>query len=268
MAGSLRLLSTRWSAVRILALLVVAVGLWATGSQLITLVKQVDGVVAATPNPVVENEQRRHAALLENQVKDYPANLGALLAFSGFILVVTVHFAAVVWRVFPKLPLTSLVAGLFLAASGICGLLVLPSVAKVNEFAFQAVGAATGEREWLRGGMAFLNQIHLVFVSGWLMFLALGWLALGVGLVRLPGHLRAWGILVLAGSIGIVVSLATRYWLPTYGSTAPGAALVLSGEVFPLGIGLGLTGTGLVSFLLEGDGAEPAKGALSTEGEA
>lgn len=256
--AKLRLLNKQWTGVQILAVLVVALGLWATVSQLATLAKKVAEGLAATLNPVVENEQRRHAALLESQVQDYPANLGALLAFSVFILLISVHFASVVSRVYSKLPLASLVGGILLAASGICGLLVLPSVARVNEFAFQAAGAETREVEWLQGGMAFLNQIHLIFVTGWLMFLALGWQALGLGLVRLPGRLRTCGVLVLVGGVAIVVSVATRYWLPTYGQTVPGKVLVLAGEIFPLGIGLGLIGTGLLSLLVEGEGPQPS----------
>lgn len=257
----LRPLKIRCTGLQFLALLVLAVGLWGTASGLTSLVTDPNWHLAAKSNPVVVNEQRRHAALIENQVKDYPGNLAALAGFSAFILVVTVHFAAVVWRVFSKLPVASLVGGLFLGASGICGLLVLPSVARVNEFAFQVVNAEPGEAEWLRGGMAFLNQIHLVFVAGWLIFLGLGWLALGLGLVRLPGPLRACGVLVLAGGVGILGSLAADYWLPTYGETAPGAVLVLSGA-FAVGITVGLIGTGLLSFLLERESAQPLQSAL------
>lgn len=250
MVARLRLLKIRWNGIQVLALLVLAVGLWGTATGLISLVKNPDWNLAAKSNPVVVNEQRRHAALIENQVKDYRGNLAALAGFSAFILVVTVHFAAVVWRVFSKLPVASLVGGLFLGGSGICGLLVLPSVARVNEFAFQAAGAPTGEVEWLRGGMAFLNQLHLFFVAGWLTFLGLGFLALGLGILRLPSLLRLCGTLVLVGGVGILASLAADYWLPTYGQTAPGAVLVLSGA-FAVGITVGLIGTGLLSFLLE-----------------
>ena len=250
MIAKLRLLKTRWNGIQVLAVFVLAGGLWGTATELTSLVKNPDWNLATKSNPVVKNEQRRHSAVIENQVKDYPGNLGALAGFSAIILVVTVHFAAVVWRVFPKLPLASLVGGLFLGASGICGLLVLPSVSKVNEFAFQAAGAPTGEVEWLRGGMAFLNQLHLTFVSGWLLFLGLGLLALGLGFLRLPGLLRLCGVLVLVGGVAILGGLAADYWLPTYGESAPGAVLVLSGA-FAVGITVGLIGTGLLSFLLE-----------------
>ncbi len=260
-------LKTRWTGLQVFALMMLAVGLWGTASELTSLVTNADWHLSTTSNPVVKNEQRRHAALLENQMKDYPGNLAVLVGFSVFILAVTVHFAAVVVRGFSRLPLASLVAGLFLGASGICGLLVLPSVARVNEFAFQAVGAPTGEVEWLRGGMAFLNQLHLFFVAGWLMFLGLGWLALGLGLLRLPGGPRLCGIPILVGGVGILGSLAADYSLPTYGETAPGAVIVLSG-VFSVGITVGLIGTGLLSFLLERERARQLQNAASRESEA
>lgn len=249
-----KVLSIHWTGLRVLAAVVVLVGLWGTVSGLTEVVAKFREVGTTAPNPVADNDQRRHAALLDNQVKDYPANLAALAGFSVFIAVVTIHFVGLAWRMFASAPLSSIMGGLFLGASGICGLLVAPAVARVNEFAFQAVGAQPAEREWLQGGMAFLNQLHLIFISGWLLFLALGWLALGLGAVHRPGRYRLGGGLVLLGAVVILVSVGIRYWLPTYGATVPVGVLVLD-TVFSLGIATGLVGSGLLGWVLEGKDA-------------
>lgn len=263
-----KLRSIHWTGLRLLAAMVLALGLWGIVSGLTGVESELKetlaavksgGLGATVSNPVVHNNQRRHAALLDNQVKDYGGNLAAVAAFSVFIALVTIHFVGLAWRMLPSTPLSSIMGGLFLGASGICGLLVAPAVARVNEFAFQAVGAQPAEREWLQGGMAFLNQIHLIFISGWLLFLALGWVALGLGAVRMAGRYRLGGCMVLLGAVMILVSVGARYWLPTYGTSTPAGVLLLSGEGFGLGIATGLVGSGLLAWMLEGKDA-PGKG--------
>ncbi len=249
-----KLLSIHWTGLRVLAAVVVAGGLWGTVSGLTEVVAKSGALGTTASNPVVDNDQRRHAALLDNQVKDYRANLAAVGAFSAFVVLVTIHFAGLAWRMFARAPLSSIMGGLFLGASGICGLLVAPAVARVNEFAFQAVGAQPAEREWLQGGMAFLNQLHLIFISGWLLFLALGWVALGLGAVRMAGRYRLGGCLVLLGAVIILVSVGARYWLPTYGATVTAGVLLLD-RMIGVGIPTGLIGTGLLGWMLEGKDA-------------
>ncbi len=249
-----RVLSIHWTGLRVLAAFVVALALWGTISGSTEVVAKFGEVGTTAPNPVVDNDQRRHAALLANQVKDYRANLAALGGFSVFVALVTIHFVSLAWRMFARVPLSAIMGGLFLGASGICGLLVAPAVARVNEFAFQAVGAQPAEREWLQGGMAFLNQLHLIFISGWLLFLGLGWVALGVGAVRMAGHYRLGGCLGLLGAVMILVSVGARYWLPTYGATVPAGILLLD-AVFSLGIAVGLLGSGLLAWMIEGEDA-------------
>jgi hypothetical protein len=132
-----KLRSTQWTGLRVLAAVVIAAGLFGTASGLTELIEKFGEGGTRASNPVVDNDQRRHAAMLENQVKDYPSNLAALSAFSAFVALVTLHFVGLAWRMFAKVPLSSIMGGLFLSASGICGLLVAPAVARVNEFAFQ-----------------------------------------------------------------------------------------------------------------------------------
>ena len=79
-------------------------------------------------------------------MKDYRANLAAVAGFSVFVALVTVHFVGLAWRMLATAPLSSILGGLFLGASGICGLLVAPAVARVSEFAFQAIPGAPNDR--------------------------------------------------------------------------------------------------------------------------
>jgi hypothetical protein len=95
----------------------------------------------------------------------------------------------------------------------------------------------------------------LIFISGWLLLLGLGWAALGLGAVRMPGRYRFCGGIIWLGATMVLVSVGARLWLPTYGATAPGGVLLLSGEVFSLGIGAGLIGSGLLGWMLEGKDA-------------
>ena len=269
-----KLRSIHWTGLRLLAALVFAVGLWGTVSGLTGVDSELKEALAAVksggvgttvPNPVVGTNQRRHAALLDNQVKDYRGNLATVAAFSVFVTLVTIHFVGLAWRMLPSSPLSSLLGGLFLSASGICGFLLGLDVLKVNEFAFQAVGAQPAEREWLQGGMAFLNQLHLIFVSGWLLFLALGWVALGLGAMRMARGYRWSGCGVLLGAVMLLASIVARYWLPTYGASAPAGVLLLAGKGFSLGISTGLIGSGLIGWMLEGAGDEARRPAAVVE---
>jgi hypothetical protein len=164
----------------------------------------------------------------------------------------TIHFAGLVCRIVPAAPVSAGLGGLFLGASGICGFLLGVDVLKVNEFAFAAAGTQPAEREWLQSGMAFLNQLHFVFVTGWVLFLAFGWFALGVGTRRLAGGHRFASNGLLLGPMVLLASIGARHWLPTYGATAPAGVLLLSGVGFSLGISIGLIGSGVLGWMLEG----------------
>jgi len=116
-----KLRSTQWTGLRVLAAVLIAAGLFGTASGLTELIEKFGEGGTRASNPVVDNDQRRHAAMRENQVKDYPSNLAALSAFSAFVALVTLHFVGLAWRMFAKVPLSSIMGGLFLSASGICG---------------------------------------------------------------------------------------------------------------------------------------------------
>ena len=84
-----KLLSIHWTGLRVLAALLFALGLWGTVSGLTGVETELKealfaakstGVGTRVSNPVVHNDRRRHAALLDNQVKDYRANLAAVAA--------------------------------------------------------------------------------------------------------------------------------------------------------------------------------------------
>ena len=150
-----KLLSIHWTGLRLLAALMFGLGIWGAVSGLTGVEPELKEALAAVKsggvgttvsNPVVHNDRRLHAALLDNQVKDYRGNLAAVAAFSVFVAFVTIHFVGLAWRMLPGAPLSSALGGLFLGASGICGFLLGLDVLKVNEFAFQAVGAQPAER--------------------------------------------------------------------------------------------------------------------------
>ena len=74
-----KLRSIHWTGLRLLAALLVALGLWGTVSGLTGVETELKealvaaksaGVSTTVSNPVVDNDRRRHAALLDNQVKD------------------------------------------------------------------------------------------------------------------------------------------------------------------------------------------------------
>lgn len=260
-----KLRSIRWTGLRLFAVLMLALGIWGTVSGLTGVERELEEALAAAKsggpgatvsNPVVHNIRRRHSALVENQVKDYRSNLTAVAVFSVYVMLSTIFFVGLAWRMFPRAPLSSALGGLFLGASGICGFLLGIDVLNVNEFAFEAVSAQPAEREWLQNGMGYLNQLHLVFVTAWVLFLALGWVAVGAGTVRMTGRYRLGGYVLLLGAALMLASIAARYWLPTYGENAPAGAILLSGVGFALGISIGLIGSGLLGWMLEGAAAQ------------
>jgi len=75
---------------------------------------------------------------------------------------------------------------------------------------------------------------------------------LGVGTRRLAGGHRFASNGLLLGPMVLLASIGARHWLPTYGATAPAGVLLLSGVGFSLGISIGLIGSGVLGWMLEG----------------
>ena len=169
-----------WSGVRVLALLVAALGLYGVVSGVIDLIR------GAVPEAMRRLEPGQTLAGL---VRDYPGNFATVVIFSLFMVVLAVHFLALLRDLYRYAPLAALLGGLFLGGSVLLGMALGLTTLKVNEFALQLVAGRAQQQPWftpeqdvwLRGGINFLNQLHLIFVSGWFLCTGIGWMFVGWG---------------------------------------------------------------------------------------
>ena len=237
-----------WSSLRVLALLVAALGAYGIVSGILDLTK------AAPPSMPRRLEPMQ---VLESLTGDYPANFATVLIFSLFMLLLSVHFFAILKELYPRAPLASLLAGLFLGGSVLFGMVLGLTALKVNEFALQVAAGSTQQQEWftseqqewLRDGINFLNQIHLIFVWGWLLCLGLGWMFVGWGVLSgLAGVRVAGGAELLAG-LAVVTGVMFELWEPTYAGNPPPIALLFIRQL-QIAIALGLLASGVLAWSL------------------
>lgn len=237
-----------WTGVRLLALLVAALGLYGVVSGAIDLLK------GAVPEPMRRLEPSQTLAGL---VHDYPGNFATVVIFSLFMVVLAVHFFALLRDLYRYAPLAALLGGLFLGGSVLFGLALGLTTLKVNEFALQLV-AGEGQQQpwftpdqevWLRGGINFLNQLHLIFVSGWFLCTGLGWMFVGSGALRGRAGPRATGVAELLAGLAVVASVVVRAWMPMVAGDASGWSLLQS-SLMADGMALGLLASGILGWRL------------------
>jgi len=248
----MRLGAIHWSGLRILALLVAALGAYGVLSSIREIVQATPPTMRLIANPVFGNPQRLDPPqAVEILTRDYPGNFRAAFAFALFSLILGVHFFALLRNLYPRAPLASLVAGLLLGGSVFCGLILGLTVLKVDEFALQAAVASAEEQSWLRGGINFLRQIHVIFASGWFLCIGLAWVFVGWAVLRGGFGLWLFGTVQLVAGVAVLSSVMARAWLPTYGAQAPALAVFMSGEALQnTGLVWGLLASGIVGWVL------------------
>lgn len=240
----------RWSSLHVLALLVIGLGIYGVLSFLIDDLPRSSllGTEVIT-NPVYWNDQRiTPEKALEQLTKDFPGNFTTVIAFSAFIILLSIHYGSVLQGLYAYTPVRSIIATVFLGGSVLFGLLVGLALMKVNEFVFQVASAGAEQKEWLRTGIGFLIQIHLIYVYGWILCTGLGWMFVGSGAFRGKRWMRRIGVIELFAGLMLVTSVIARAWLPTYGEKAPRFAVFLS-DLFGPGIALGLLASGVLFWL-------------------
>lgn len=198
------------------------------------------------------------AITLENAIRDYAANFWTIVAFTALFLLLTVHWTALVQRMYRAAPLATAVGAFFLGASVILGIVIGLDVLRVNEFAVQAGRGAADQqswyspeqRQWLLGGINFLLQTHLAYVYGWFLCTGLGLSALAIGvIVRLRLH-RAFGVLGLISGVSLVAGVFLRLWLPAYGGN-PVALTRVQDFLIDGGFALGLLASAIIGLRIE-----------------
>lgn len=244
--------SRRWSGARLLAGLMAALGVW--------------GITRGLPDVLrtVPPTMRRldPAATVEALLGDYPGNFATVAIFSLFMLVLCIHFMAVVHDLYSHSPVSTLVGGVFLGGSVLFGIALGLTALKINEFALQAArGAAqqepwfTPEQQlWVRDGINFLNQLHLISVWGWLLCLGLGFFFVGAGALaaHLPSRLirPAGGIGLLAG-LALVSGVFFELWEPMYAGAPPRHAVFFL-RLWEIAVAAGFLSSGTLGWLLPG----------------
>jgi hypothetical protein len=204
---------------------------------------------AASPvdNPVFGNARRLpHEETMLHLADTYAMSVAIIVPWLLLTLLLAAAYAMLLRRLFRTSPQHTILAAIFLGGSVLCGLLIATSVLKVAEFAVQANAAAAAEQEWLGAGVNFMNQLHLFYVSGWMLAASAGWAFLGYGALA-AGPMAARGArLLLAGGVLLGVSAAARTLLPAF---EPHAAALLVGLTEPLSsvaFGAALIGSGLL----------------------
>ena len=247
--------AVRWSVLRVLALVVAALGAWG-------VFRGIPALVRLTPLGMRRLEP---AQTLEGLLRDYPGNFATFAVFSLFMIVLSVHFFALLRDLYPHAPLAALVAGLFLGGSVLFGLTLVLTALKINEFALQAAAGSAQQQpwfsaeqqEWLSGGINFLNQLHLIFVWGWLLCLGLGWVFVGWGVLAgraVARVVRLSGSLALVAGLGVVTGVLFELWEPTYAGN-PTRLAVFFVRQWEVAIAAGLLASGVLGWSLAGKAA-------------
>jgi hypothetical protein len=198
-------------------------------------------------NPVFDNARRLpHVQAIQSLASGYPVSFTIVAAWYLAVVLLTILLVALVRAVHRRAPAAALTAGIFVAGAAISGLLIGTSVLKVAELAVQAAAASGAEQEWLRAGVNFMNQLHLFFVSGWQLSLALAWIFLGFGAVSWNAQLRVPAASVLIAGAIALASVIARQWLPVYGPEAPRLLVAMTEPLATFAAGAGLAGCTLL----------------------
>jgi hypothetical protein len=198
---------------------------------------------AAIDNPVFANVQRLpHEETLLLHASSYGIDLLILAPWLLLLLVTAYVGAVLLLALFRTAPVAVLVAGAFLGAALLSGLLIFTSLIKVVEFSVQTQTAAAAEVEWLTAGINYLTQVHLFYVSAWILATGIGWLCVGAAARDMGEAWRRGSLLLLAGGTLFLVGWVVRLLLPLAGTTAPAVLLGVIEAVPSAAFGCGLLG--------------------------
>jgi hypothetical protein len=181
-----------------------------------------DGLTGSVPSFVFGNVQRLpHEIAVHRSAQAYSLNVLIITFWLTVILLLAVHYAALLWRLLRSAPLATLVAATFLCGATVMGVAAGLSILKVSEFAVQSMLMEPAEQAWLQGGITFMNQLHLFYVHSWVACTAIGLLALGRAALLADWH-RTTSRLVVAAGLAVLAGAIARAWLPAFGPQAPG----------------------------------------------
>ena len=248
----------QWTGLRVLAGFVAGVGVWGVASTLWSLPEIFAG--GEVRNFVFFGDGRRLPSVeaVEMLRSAYVADFATVFLSAIPFVLVSVLFLAIVRDLYPVSRLDALLAGLFLGASMIMGLLLGFTVLRVSAFAFQSTVSGPEEQQWLEGGVTFLNQLHLIFLDGWYFFAGLGWIFAGLAAVRCSRWTRAFGFAALAAGILVVGGVVAAFWRPTYGEMVSLLVSSLQNKVISGGLALGMAATGLLAWSLSSGTSDEA----------
>ncbi len=249
-----RLRLIHWSGPRVLALIVALFGTYGVISSVGDIARSAPPSLRLVPNPVFGHPERPEPAQAMAQLaRGYPGNFGTAVFFSLFVVLLGANFFHVLRNLYPHAALRALLAGLFLAGAVLCGFIVVLTVLKISEFAVQAAAVGGEPQAWLRGGINFMFQLHVIFASTFFLCLGWGWVLMGWAASAVRPEIRwfrsAALVLLLAGCAEITAVL-DRAWLPAYGPKAPALAVFLSREAFQnTALVWGLLASGVLGWL-------------------
>jgi hypothetical protein len=199
--------------------------------------------VAPIDNPVFANVQRLpHEETLLVHASSYGIDLLILAPWLLLLLVTAYVGALLLLALFRAAPAAVLVAGAFLGGALLSGLLIFTSLIKVVEFTVQTQTAAAAEVEWLTAGINYLTQVHLFYVSAWILATGIGWLCVGAAARGMGQAWRRGSLLLLAGGALFVAGWVVRLLLPLAGTTVPAVLLGVVEAVPSAAFGCGLLG--------------------------
>jgi hypothetical protein len=209
-------------------------------------------------NPVFGNARRLpHEEAMLHLADTYAVSVAIVVPWLLLTLLLAAAYAMLLRRLYRTSPQHTTLAALFLGGSVLCALLIATSVLKVAEFTVQSNAASSVEQEWLLAGINFMNQLHLFYVSGWMLAAAAGWSFLGYGALAAGGSAAPGARLLLGGGVLLAVSAAARMLLPAFGPQTPAILVGITEPLASVAFGAALIGGGLLlrSVPAEFDGA-------------
>lgn len=248
--------SGRRSGLRLLALLIASLGVWGVLRGLPELLR------ASTAAGTTLSDARRlePSETVQALLRDYPANFATVVIFSLFMLVLCIHFMAILRDLYPHSQVPAMAGGVFLGGSVLFGIALGLTALKINEFVLQSARGAVQQQPWytpeqqmwVRDGINFLNQLHLISVWGWLLCLGLGFFFVGAGVraAHLPNRLTLIaGWIGLLSGLGLVSGVLFELWEPMYAGAPPRHAIFFL-RLWEVAVAGGFLATGALGWLL------------------